>query len=81
VRYAGQLLQALDIKTRLAGPEPSRQVDLAVIKRPLAAINFGLDSFTESLESQHAQAIQVDWRPPASGNENLMAILARMKSK
>jgi hypothetical protein len=25
--------------------------------------------------------IQVDWRPPASGNEQLMGILERMKGK
>ena len=80
VRYVGHILQALD-------PEISRErgelpkVDLAVLQPPLAAINVGLESFKDSLESQHAQIIQVDWRPPASGNEKLMDILARLKSK
>ena len=80
VRYVGHILQALD-------PDISRErnelpkVDLAVLQPPLAAINVGLETFKESLESQHAQIIQVDWRPPASGNEKLMDILARLKSK
>jgi FdrA protein len=54
-------------------------VDLAVLNQPLAAINVGLESFTESLLAQKARVIQVDWRPPAGGNQRLMAILERMK--
>jgi FdrA protein len=81
VRYAGQILRALNQDTDQAGIEPSPPVNLAVINQPLAAVNFGLETFTQSLAIQGAQAIQVDWRPPASGNENLMALLQRMKSK
>jgi FdrA protein len=51
------------------------------LNQPLAAINVGLETFTESLIAQDARVIQVDWRPPASGDEKLMAILERMKSK
>jgi FdrA protein len=54
-------------------------VDLDQLKQPLAAINVGLESFYESLVAQGAQAIQVDWRPPAGGNEKLAALLAKMK--
>jgi len=46
----------------------------------LAAINVGLESFYDSLKAQGAQAVHVDWRPPAGGKEDLMAILARMKN-
>jgi FdrA protein len=45
----------------------------------LAAINLGLESFYESLKDQGAEVVQVDWRPPAGGNEKLMDILAKMK--
>jgi len=81
VRYVGQLVRALDPEMSQIGTAPSEIVGLAVLKQPFAAINVGLESFKESLESQHAQVVQVDWRPPASGNEKLMAILERMKSK
>jgi FdrA protein len=47
----------------------------------LAAVNVGLESFYDSLRSQGASVIQVDWRPPAGGNEQLMAILAKMRAK
>ena len=45
----------------------------------LTAVNVGLESFYNSLKEQGAEAIQVDWRPPAGGNEKLMGILAKMK--
>jgi FdrA protein len=48
-------------------------------QQPFAAINVGLESFYTSLVGQGATAVQVDWRPPAGENEQLMAILAKMK--
>ncbi|HLO31148.1 MAG TPA: acyl-CoA synthetase FdrA [Anaerolineales bacterium] len=54
-------------------------VALDRLTQPFAAINVGLESFYESLISQGAQAIHVDWRPPAGGNERLTALLAKMK--
>ena len=57
--------------------EPSVAVEL--LTRPFAAINVGLESFYHSLTAQLASAIHVDWRPPAGGNEKLMAILTKMK--
>jgi FdrA protein len=49
------------------------------LQQPLAAINVGLESFTESLIAQNAAVLPVNWRPPAGGNEKLMGILERIK--
>ena len=76
VRYVGRLIQALAPKSRILNP---KSVDLAVLHQPLGAINVGVESFAESLQAQGAPVIQVDWRPPAGGNEKLMAILERMR--
>jgi FdrA protein len=54
-------------------------VNLEQLKQPLAAINVGLESFYDSLITQGAQAVHVEWRPPAGGNEKLAALLAKMK--
>jgi len=58
-----------------------KPVDLANLKKPMAAINVGLESFAANLKAQEAPYIQVDWKPPAGGNEKLMGILERMKQK
>lgn len=59
--------------------QPIEPVDLDRFRRPLAAINVGLESFSESLEAQGASVIQMDWRPPAGGDRDMMDLLARMK--
>ena len=79
VRYAGRLARSLDPDASAVAREPLKSVDLEALNKPLAAINVGLESFTESLTAQQAQVIHVDWRPPAGGNEKLMSILERMK--
>jgi FdrA protein len=81
VRYVGRLVQALAQPVEPAVDKPVKDVDLGQLRQPLAGINVGLESFTESLLAQGAAAVQVDWRPPAGGNEKLMAILERMRSK
>ena len=45
----------------------------------MQAINVGLESFSENLKDQEAPHVQVDWKPPAGGNERLMNILEKMK--
>jgi FdrA protein len=80
-RYVGRLVQALDPKSSSAPDQSIAIVDLSILNQPLAAINVGLQSFTESLTAQEAHVIQVDWKPAAGGNERLMGILERMKVK
>jgi FdrA protein len=80
VGIVGRLVQSLDPASDKADVKALQSVDLIVLNQPLAAINVGLEAFTESLEAQDGQVIQVDWRPAAGGNEKLMAILERMKS-
>jgi FdrA protein len=55
------------------------QVSLEAVHSDMAVINVGLESFYESARGQGAQAVHVEWRPPAGGNEKLMALLAKMK--
>lgn len=78
VHYVGRLLESL---TPAPDVEDRVSVDPSVLREPLSAINVGLESFTESLVAQDARVIQVDWRPPARGDEQLMSVLERMKGK
>ena len=71
------------ISLRFGGDTPYKYppVDLEQLNQPLAAINVGLESFYDSLISQGAQAVHMEWRPPAGGNEKLASLLARMKKR
>ncbi len=68
------------VAARLAAGLPAAGQPVAAFSEPLAAINVGVESFYESLKAQGAAAMQVDWRPPAGGNEELASILAKMRT-
>ena len=78
-RYVGRILRALGERDEGKAEVIGKPVDLEAIKKPLAAINVGLESFSANLKDQGAPYIQVDWKPPAGGNEKLMDILQKMK--
>ncbi len=78
VRYAGQIIQALNMVAEEERPAAT-PVDLDVLKKPVKAFNVGLESFAENLTAQETPVVHVDWRPPAGGNEKLAGILERMK--
>lgn len=80
-RYVGRLARALHQRGVASTAPTSSPVPLEALNQPLAAINVGLESFHESLTTQGAEVIHVDWKPAAGGNEKLMDILARMKKK
>lgn len=44
-----------------------------------AAINVGLEAFAQSLRAQGAEVVQVDWRPPAGGDDRLAGLLKRLR--
>ena len=77
VRYASRLVRALEGKGAQEGG--FKPVDLVTINGPFAAINVGLESFTDSLKDQETDVIQVDWKPAAGGNADLAALLEKMK--
>ncbi len=49
-----------------------------LFKQELKAINIGLVSFKESLDDVGVKVIQVDWRPPAGGDEQVMDALKKL---
>lgn len=79
VRYAGRLLSALNQPEAEGKSSDFTPVDLASLTGKFSAINVGLDSFTDSLQGQDAEVIQVDWKPAAGGNADMLALLEKMK--
>ena len=78
-RTASEAVEHVSLRFGMSKKNEGAPVNLEQLKQPLAAINVGLESFYDSLVSQGAQAVHVEWRPPAGGNEKLATLLAKMK--
>jgi hypothetical protein len=46
-----------------------------ILSEPLVVINIGLRGFAESLEEQEVEVLQVDWAPPAGGDQEMIDLL------
>jgi hypothetical protein len=46
-----------------------------LLNGPIVAVNLGLHGFAESLEEQDVEVVQVNWSPPAGGDQEMMDIL------
>ena len=44
----------------------------------LVVINIGLPGFAESLEQQEVEVVQVDWVPPACGDQEMIDLLEKL---
>jgi len=47
----------------------------SLLDQPLVVINLGLQGFAEALEQQGVDVVQVDWTPPAGGDQELIDLL------
>ena len=45
----------------------------------LKIINIGLEGFANSLKTQNADVVHVDWKPPAGGDTNILDKLVKVK--
>jgi len=51
------------------------------ISSEIRVVNLGLESFYNDLVDQNAPSVHVDWRPPAGGDEKLIAMLCDLQKK
>lgn len=49
--------------------------------QPIHIINIGLEVFSNAFKQQGVPCVQVEWSPPANGNEYLISLLAELKDK
>ena len=52
---------------------------MSELARPVRVVNLGLEGFHQDLLAQGVESIQVDWRPPAGGDQELISLLARLQ--
>ena len=48
---------------------------VSLLDEPVIVINLGLKKFSESLDDQSVQVVQVDWTPPAGGDKEMIELL------
>jgi hypothetical protein len=46
-----------------------------ILEQTLVVINLGLKGFAQSLEQQGVEVAQVDWIPPAGGDQEMIDLL------
>lgn len=51
-----------------------------LIGKKLKVINVGIPSFANDLESQGAEVVRTDWKPPAGGDKEMLKILEELGS-
>jgi len=49
-----------------------------LLHQPLVIINLGLENFAENMKEQGAEVVQVDWKPPAGGDNEMMDLLDQL---
>ncbi len=49
-----------------------------ILSGQLVVINIGLRGFAESLEEQEVDVVQVDWTPPAGGDQETIDLLENL---
>ena len=49
-----------------------------ILSGQLIVINIGLRGFAESFEEQEVEVVQVDWTPPAGGDQEMIDLLERI---
>ena len=51
-----------------------------LLDKPVTVVNIGLEGFTQELNQQGIDAVQVDWAPPAGGDPKLADLLSKLGS-
>ena len=54
-------------------------VDL--FRRDLVVVNMGLDAFAETLRKEEVKVLQMNWSPPAGGNQRLIRLLDKLEKE
>jgi hypothetical protein len=49
-----------------------------LLQSPLVVINLGLEKFAKSLKEQNLEVLQVDWVPPAGGDQEMIDLLDQL---
>ena len=49
-----------------------------ILSENLKVINIGISTFADDLRSQNVEVINVDWKPPAGGDPEMLKLLEKL---
>ena len=49
-----------------------------ILRESPVVINLGLKQFADNLEQQQVEVVQVDWVPPAGGDQEMIDLLQKL---
>ncbi len=49
-----------------------------LLAEQLKVVNIGISTFADDLHSQNIEVINVDWKPPAGGDEEMLKLLEKV---
>lgn len=52
---------------------------MSILNQKVSVINLGLEGFAQDLKEQSVPTVQVDWKPPAGGDAELISALAKLR--
>jgi len=50
----------------------------SILTETLVVVNIGVSTFADDLRTQNVDVVQVDWRPPAGGDVEMMKLLEKL---
>jgi hypothetical protein len=61
-------------------PEKKRSKDKTILDEDLKVVNIGVSTFADDLRSQGVEVVNVDWKPPAGGDLEMLRLLEKLGS-
>jgi len=58
--------------------EKNRITKKTVLHETLKVVNIGISTFADDLRSQDVEVVDVDWRPPAGGDVDMLRLLEKL---
>jgi len=51
-----------------------------ILSEKLKVVSIGISTFADDLRSQEVEVVQVDWKPPAGGDVEMLKLLEKLGS-
>ncbi len=61
-------------------PEKKRSKDKTLLNEDLKVVNIGVSTFADDLRSQDVEVVNVEWKPPAGGDVEMLKLLEKLGS-